>query len=103
MIQGTWLIKVDNGIGESGYEFKTDDFLQISSFMSYSFKEQLQIANSPNINTVVVEKITDNIYELEITFAVQTLKFYFEKISENVIEWTNDGYGDLLESLYIKQ
>lgn len=102
-IQGTWLIQNGNSTGQSGYKFTTDDFILISLNFESSFKDQVVTASSAGATSIVNEIINEDEYKITITLTSQTINYFFERKTDNIIEWTNDPLGELSETLYIKQ
>ncbi|TYB73033.1 hypothetical protein ES677_05240 [Bizionia gelidisalsuginis] len=99
-IHGTWSGSTNT---QSGFKFTPDDFITIVINTETSWKEQIKFTNNADVNTNVNETINENEYKIDITVRSNTISYYFEKKSDNIIELTNDPLGELSESLLIKQ
>ena len=102
-IQGEWLQQNGDSTIQNGFKFTTDDFLTVQSSFNTSYKEQVEVSSNADASTNVDEIKSENEYKIEINFSGQIVKYYFEKKSESVLEWTNDPLGDLSETLFTKQ
>lgn len=98
-IQGTWI--QDGGTG--GYKFTSNDFILVGSSSQTSFANAVTQTKATGGNASVIETITSNSYNIDITIGIRTDSYYFNKITTTKIEWINDPLGNLADLFYIKQ
>ena len=99
-IQGIWIQEYYLDLNlEFGFEFKSDDFCQITNEFKSCTKAQIDLLKQGPMEVNVYEEISNDRYVLEITQHTSVVEYEFEKISSTRIKKIQLG-GDIF---YIKQ
>lgn len=81
-ILGKWTIDENLSSGETGFEFKTNDFCYITAGVTTCF----QSMRDAGLNVEVSEEKSDTHYKLNVTIQGTIYKYHFKKISNTVIQ-----------------
>jgi hypothetical protein len=100
-VLGTWLIEEPNPV--SGYRITNGNFCLVNFTTQSCFRESISVTKQSGQVTNVTAVITDNSYSIEITLASQIVTYKIKKVSSSQLEWINDPFGNLAETICIKQ
>lgn len=81
-ILGKWTMDGNLSSGETGFEFKTNDFCYITAGVTTCIQSMLD----SGLNVEVSEEKSDIHYKLNVTIQGTTYKYHFKKISDTVIQ-----------------